>query len=210
MKGVLALTGVYKEYNLRPVLEDVHLRLEPGQRVALSAPNGSGKSTLIQILAGLSRPTRGAVTWSGRPLDAAARRCLGVLLQQPMLYGDLTGRENLVFFARLYRLAEARQLADRWLAEVGLDDSAQVRVREYSKGMKQRLALARCLLHGPRVLLLDEPFDGLDTASRAYFEGRFDAFAKAGGTLFLVTHHPEEARQMDRQLTIRFGRVRES
>jgi len=210
MNGILKLDGVSKEYNFRPILEDVNLVLEPGISYALTAPNGSGKSTLLQLMAGLTRPTSGTVTWNGSRLNAASRAQLGVLLQQPMLYGDLTGFSNLLYYARLYGLRQARSVATDWLERLGLADYAEVKIREYSKGMRQRLALARCLLHNPALLLLDEPFDGLDVASRSFFGGLFEAAQQEGKTLFLVTHHAEEVGLVQRQLTLRFGRVIES
>lgn len=207
MNGTLALSGVSKDYNLRPVLEDVNLILEPGLSYALTAANGSGKSTLLQIMAGLTRPTTGSVTWNGSKLSARSRAHIGVVLQQPMLYGDLSGLDNLLFYARLYGIGRPRAAACAWLERVGLRDSAEVRVREYSKGMKQRLALARALLHSPSLLLLDEPFDGLDVESRMFFTELFGAVLAAGNTLFIVSHQHQEVQLARKHLTMRFGRV---
>ncbi|KPV42042.1 heme ABC exporter ATP-binding protein CcmA [Alicyclobacillus ferrooxydans] len=204
---MLILEGVAKEYNLKPILEDIHLSLEPGQVYALTAPNGSGKTTLLQMMAGLVRPTRGRVLWDGGPIRTTHRRHFGVLLQQPMLYGDLSASENLAFYARLYGLPQHRQLVQSWLEQVGLGDTAAQRVRSFSKGMKQRLALARCFIHKPDVLLLDEPFDGLDERGRAILTRLFEQRINDGASVFLVTHREDEVRIAARRYTLRFGRV---
>lgn len=204
---MLTLDGVAKEYNLKPILEDIHLTLEPGEVYALTAPNGSGKTTLLQMMAGLVRPTRGRVLFDGSPIRTTHRRRFGVLLQQPMLYGDLSAAENLTFYARLYGLAQRRQLVQLWLEQVGLGDTGTQRVRSFSKGMKQRLALARCFIHEPDVLLLDEPFDGLDERGRALLTGLLERRTEAGASVFLVTHREDEVRIAARHYTLRFGRV---
>ncbi|MDQ0188396.1 ABC transporter ATP-binding protein [Alicyclobacillus cycloheptanicus] len=204
---MLALADVTKEYDFRPVLANVNLTLEPGKRYALTAPNGSGKTTLLHMMCGLSRPSRGAVTWQGKPLSARARRQMGVVLQQGFLYGDLTAVENLLFYARLYGLSGARKLAQDWVQRVGLNDAADLKVKEFSKGMKQRLSLARALLHEPALLLLDEPYDGLDRTSRQLFQDVLSDRVRSGATVFLVTHQEDEARFADTHLTLQYGRL---
>lgn len=204
---MLSLVGVGKEYNLRPVLEDVHLTIEPGVSYLLSAPNGSGKSTLLQIMAGLTRPTAGKVLWDGNRLTPAFRKKIGVVLQQPMLFGDLTAAENLSFYGRVYAVPSPQKTAETWVERLGLSDAASLKVREFSKGMRQRLSLARALLHEPNVLLLDEPFDGLDTGAREGFRHLFADVSRKGTSLFMVTHQPDEIELNGPRLTLRYGRV---
>lgn len=204
---MLSLVGVYKEFDFRPVLSDVHLRLEAGASYALAAPNGSGKTTLLHIMCGLTRPTSGHVLWQDKPWGPSARRRFGVVLQQSFLYGDLTGLENLTLYARLYGCAKPKDLAEAWVHSVGLEEANDVKVKEYSKGMKQRLALARAMLHEPDILLLDEPFDGLDAQSVGQFHQHLSKQVERGATLFLVTHHEDEARAVQHRLTLRHGRL---
>lgn len=204
---MLTLEGVSKEYNLRPVLENVHLSLSKGTVYTLTAPNGSGKTTLLQVMAGLVRPTKGQVLWGERPVRYRDRQNFGVLLQQPMLYADLTAVENLRFSARLYGQGQAIKEVQAWLERVGLGDAADERVRNFSKGMKQRLALARCFLHNPDLLLLDEPFDGLDEGGRLILTGLLKERLAANATIFVITHRTDEVSLPAEHLTMRFGRV---
>ncbi len=208
--GWLELRNVDMEYDLRPVLTGVTLALKPATTYLLTADNGSGKTTLLQIMAGLTAPTRGKVLWGDRPLVPAVRKRLGVVLQAPMLYGDLTGYENLVLFAALYGVAEPQAAADEWLARVQLEWARHQRVREYSKGMRQRLAIARAMVHEPSVLLLDEPFDGLDPSGRKVVEGLLTEARGRGATVFVVTHEAEHRFCPDHRLTIRQGRLVEA
>ncbi|MCL6637244.1 MAG: ABC transporter ATP-binding protein [Alicyclobacillus sp.] len=204
---MLQLDQVSKAYDLLPVLEDISLTVAPGRTHWLVAPNGSGKTTLLLLMAGVTRPSRGRVLWQGQPLDASARRALGLVLQEPMLYADLTGFENLSLWASLYGVAQPRRAARQWLEAAGLAAAAHQRLRTYSKGMRQRLALCRALLHQPCVLLLDEPFDGLDGSARAWASAQL-AQARAQGTaLFVVTHQPLPGLPPDYVWTLRYGRL---
>jgi ABC-type multidrug transport system ATPase subunit len=205
--GWLALRDVDMEYDFRPVLTGVTLALEPATTYLMTADNGSGKTTLLKIMAGLAVPTRGKVLWGDSPLVPAVRRRLGVVLQAPMLYGDLTGYENLVLFAALYGVARPQAAADEWLARVQLDWAKHQRVREYSKGMRQRLAIARAMVHEPSVLLLDEPFDGLDSTGRDAVEGLLADTKARGATVFVVIHEAEHRIRADHHLTIRQRRL---
>ncbi|MBX5437148.1 MAG: ABC transporter ATP-binding protein [Alicyclobacillaceae bacterium] len=203
---MLALEDVDKEYDMKPVLCGVTLSLQEGRRYVLTAPNGSGKTTLLRVMAGLARPTRGRVLWGGRPMRPADRRHLGVVLQQPFFYAELTGAENLLLYAELYGCRPAQRIVDEWISFAGLEEARDLRVRQYSKGMVQRLSLARALLHRPAVLLLDEPFDGLDSDGQTRFAAALAEAAAAGAAVFTVTHRallPRAAE--DIELTIRHG-----
>jgi heme exporter protein A len=149
---VIEVRALVKTFGLKPVLRGLDLHLEAGEFVALLGPNGAGKTTLLRILASLARPTLGEVRLADHRLPgeaAAVRRILGVVSHQPLLYGDLTAEENLRFYARLYSLPDPRRRIDEILEMVGLDRRRRDRVREYSRGMQQRLAIGRavCTTH---------------------------------------------------------------
>lgn len=204
---MLILESVAKEYNLRPVLDNVTLTLERGMSYSLSAANGSGKTTLLQIMAGLAKPTRGRVLWNQKPLGARQRRHLGVVLQASFLFGDLTAEENLAFYADMYGMPSPKKLANDWLQRIDLTYVRTQQVKDFSKGMKQRLAVARAMIHQPELLLLDEPFDGLDEKSSDLFRELIENSLQLGTTVFLVTHQAMEARAAQRQYTLKYGRL---
>ena len=161
---------LYKSYGRRAVLRGVDLCVPPGRTLAIVGPNGAGKSTLLRVLATLARPSAGTVRICG--LDAAggagaARRRLGVVLGATFLYDELTGAENLAHYARLYDVPDAAARGARLAELLGLGGRLDERVGSYSRGMAQRLSIARALLHRPDVLLLDEPDAGLDPAATA-------------------------------------------
>ncbi|HXE57889.1 MAG TPA: heme ABC exporter ATP-binding protein CcmA [Gemmatimonadales bacterium] len=196
---LLAAAGLERSFGRTRVLRGVDLAVGAGETLAVFGPNGAGKTTLLRILAGLMRPSRGEVRILGRPLRrgaADARRPIGLLSHQPMLYGDLTLAENLEFAARLYDLDDPAGAARRALAAVGLDDRAASPVRELSRGLVQRGAIARALLHDPRVLLLDEPFTGLDAAAADRLRALLRREAAGGRALVIVTHVLEEAWEL--------------
>ncbi|MBP7146773.1 MAG: ABC transporter ATP-binding protein [Acidobacteria bacterium] len=193
-------------------LAPLSLRFDAGQRVLLLGPNGAGKSTLLRVAGGLARPTSGRVQVGGTDLrgakSARARAAIGYLGHRSFLFEHLTARENLLLYARLYGLGrEAAARADRMLDEVGLGVAAQRVVRGFSRGMLQRLGLARALLHAPALLLLDEPTTGLDPDGRR----RLDALLgqlRGGPTLALVSHRAEAALPLvDRVVVLQRGRV---
>ena len=184
-------------FGLRSVLRGVDLQITRGESLALLGVNGSGKTTFLRIIAALSRPTGGSVMIGGwqLPREAAAVRAhLGVVGHVPMLYTDLTAEENLRFFARLYRLP-AVDLGTA-LAKVGLARRATDRVSTFSRGMQQRLSIARALLHNPDVLLLDEPYTGLDVDGAARLDALIGEWRAAGRTILLTTH------DLDRSLVL--------
>jgi heme exporter protein A len=208
----VAARGLTKLYGRHRALAGVDVDLEPGKLCALLGPNGAGKSTLLGILSTLVRPTSGEVvfaTAAGEALEPReVRRRIGVLAHEAMVYGELSARENLHFFAGLYDLPDGAARARSLLAEVGLDEEAQLRpARTYSRGMLQRLALARALLHQPRLLLLDEPFTGLDRAGTLAL-GRTLAAARQDGRIVVVVTHDLEALDglCDHVLVIKRGK----
>jgi heme ABC exporter ATP-binding subunit CcmA len=208
--AVLTLEGVGKRFGAVAVLSGVNLQLGGGSFCLLLGHNGAGKSTLLRLVAGLARPTDGRVRVHGEdPYGSGeARRLLGVLSHQTLLYDDLTAAENLGFFARLYGLGDRREQVRAALERAGLSGRAHDRVRTFSRGMKQRLALARATLHGPAVLLLDEPFTGLDAAGITGLTTQLTELRQRGRAAVMVTHQLEPAAALaDRVVVLRAGRV---
>ena len=162
----------------------------------IAGPNGAGKSTLLRCLAGLARPTRGEVRIGGRtlvPADVHARRSIGYVAHATFLHNDLTLHENLAFAARLYGLPAPAHAAGEALTAAGLATHARELPHALSRGMQQRAAIARALLHRPDVLLLDEPFTGLDAVAAGTLRATLAAAAGNRQAVLIVTHHPEEA-----------------
>src|SRR5258708_8856293 len=162
---LIAVNGLGKVFGLRPALRDVSFSVARGMSLALLGPNGSGKTTLLRLLSGLSKPSAGTITIGGWNLPgeaAAVRAQLGVVSHLPLLYDDLTAEENLRFFGQLYNL-ESPNIPEV-LERVGLAKRSRELVRTFSRGMQQRLGLAPAILHDPAVLLLDEPYTGLDAS----------------------------------------------
>jgi ABC-type multidrug transport system ATPase subunit len=201
MSGALdtiTVRKVSKRFGTHRALGDVDLKLRAGRVCALLGPNGAGKSTLLGILSTLVRPTRGTVVYgAGGREDAgdgpALRRAIGVLAHESLVYGELTAVENLRLYGTLYGVADLDQRIGARLDEVGLETRARTRpARTYSRGMTQRLALARALLHDPAILLLDEPFTGLDRGGAAALT-RTIGRARTDGRIVLVVTHDFEA-----------------
>ena len=183
----------------------ISLTLAPHDCLLVLGPNGAGKSTLLRLLSGLIRPHAGTIHIAGRALtgeDPAARASLGLVAHQTMLYDDLTLLENLQFAARLYGVPDGRAAAARALEEAGLAHRAADRPRDLSRGMQQRAAIARALLHRPRVLLLDEAFTGLDAGSADRFRTRLLAERTSGCAIVIVSHHPAEAWDVATQVGV--------
>ena len=180
-----------KSFGLRPVLRGVDLAVAPGECLALMGPNGAGKTTLLRILATLSKPTAGLVRVAGLPLPVAAgevRRRLGVVAHHPLLYSDLTADENLEFYARLYGLRDYARRIAAVLEQVGLAARRHDLVRTFSRGMQQRLAIGRALLHDPQVMMFDEPYTGLDPQAADMLDQVLAEARRAGHTTLLTTH----------------------
>lgn len=202
---------VTRRFDRQVALRKATADLPAGSATLVLGRNGSGKSTLLSILATRLRPTRGTVRYDGVPWEEAGpavRGRIGLVAHQPMLYADLTGRENLRFYARLHALDDAERRCARSLVSVEMADAADKPVGRCSRGMAQRLALARALLHEPNLLLLDEPFTGLDRAGRAGLHAALSRARQDGRTLVVVTHTPSLVADLcDRVLVLRRGAV---
>lgn len=209
--GPLRLEGVGKTFGRHRALVDVSLELRGGEVTAVLGPNGAGKSTLLGILATLVPPTTGTVSFAGERLgrDSPRRSVIGYVGHEPGLYGDLGAAENLELFAGLYGVPDGRPRAEALLARAGLADARRdAPVRTFSRGMQQRLALARALLHGPEVLLFDEPGAALDPAGAAWLAAELGRERDAGRVVVLVTHDLEAAAAVASHLVVlRRGRL---
>lgn len=195
---LIELVGVSKLYAYTPALRGITLAIARGECAALLGHNGSGKSTLLRLLCGLSKPTAGAIRVGGwsLPREAAAVRAqIGLVSHRPLLYDGLTGRENLAFFARLYPIDPHTIPAriDRLLEQVGLTKRADAIVRAYSRGMQQRLSIARALIHDPAILLLDEPYTGLDPDAAIALDRLIREAHTEGRTIVMTTHDIDRA-----------------
>lgn len=204
---MIEIQGLVKAFGFLPVLRGLDLTIERGTFLALLGPNGSGKTTLMRILGGLSKPTAGQVKvggWSLPQEAAAVRAQLGVVAHQPLLYDELTASENLTFYGRLYGLP-ASALAERVpavLARVGLAARAGDVVRTFSRGMQQRLAIARAILHEPHVLLFDEPYTGLDQDAAHMLDLLLEDVARDGHTIVMTSHDLNRALNLSTRVAI--------
>ncbi|MBI4566769.1 MAG: heme ABC exporter ATP-binding protein CcmA [Planctomycetes bacterium] len=207
----LLLSQVRKGFARRLVLRGVDLAVAPGETVALFGANGAGKSTLLRVAATLLRPDGGAARVCGADAvmeRSAARAALGFLGHAPMLQDALTARENLMLFARLDGLADARRRVNDLIARAGLASRATDPVRGFSRGMAQRLALARVCLKRPRLLLLDEPFTAVDRAGRDFLLALLAEARSGGAAVLLATHDVEAAwSAADRAVLLAGGRI---
>ena len=206
----LRFDQVDKRYGSLFALRRVSLEVSPGEFVALLGPNGAGKSTLLKMAASLIRPNAGKVHFEGAADNSpiGIKRLIGMVAHSTLLYDELTAEENLVFFSRLYGVEQPQRRADELLAACGLRERATSLVRTFSRGMRQRLAIARALVHAPRVLLFDEPSSGLDLQGRVWFAEVLAALHLDGCTILLSTHARNEVLRMaTRAVRLAAGRV---
>jgi heme exporter protein A len=203
--ALIQTRDLVKAYGYRPVLKKLNFEVARGDFVALLGPNGSGKSTLLRLLCGLSKPTGGTITVGGWSLPheaAAVRAQIGMVGHKSLLYEALTARENLHFFAHLYNLDASNGLAEEHIERVGLTKYADQPVRTYSRGMQQRLSIARALLHDPAVLLFDEPYTGLDQDAAALLDKLLVDAHHEGHTIIMSTHQLERAARLAARVVI--------
>jgi heme exporter protein A len=210
----LTADEVSRHFGRRRALSRISFHTRKGSILGLLGPNGAGKSTMLALLATLLRPSSGAVrygTHTAGPSGAMLRSRIGILGHDLFLYPELTARENLAFFAGLYGAADPRKAADVALQRSGLADRADDPVASFSRGMRQRVALERALIHGPRLVLLDEPFTGLDDASTAALVARLQGLRESDAIVVLATHDLDLAEGLlDTALFLRDGRLAEA
>lgn len=211
---MLQAVNLFKSFGNRKVLRGLNLTVEAGEIVALIGVNGAGKSTLMRILATLTKPDAGRVSLESilvnqDPISARAR--IGVVLHAPMIYGNLTGRENLLFFSRAFAITDPAQRISQVLEEVNLTSRSDDLVRTYSRGMQQRLSIARSLLHDPSLLLMDEPLTGLDDDSITRLHATIRSAARRGKAILFATHDLDHACELATRVDIlHLGTIRES
>jgi heme ABC exporter ATP-binding subunit CcmA len=192
LEPVLSARGLVREYGPVVAVDGIDLDLAPGDFLTVFGPNGAGKTSLLSLLGGRLRPTRGEVRVGGDRLDfgeTAWRSRIGVLSHQSFLYAHLTVEENLRFFGRLFALKDLERRIPERLEQVGLDDRKDFLARQLSHGMRQRVALARALLHDPDVVLLDEPYTGLDPHAASVLRGVLSSIQDGRRTVVMVTHN---------------------
>ena len=195
----LHIEGLRKSYGGLEALKGVSLTLEKGDFLCLFGPNGAGKSTLLKILATLLTPSAGTVRAAGFDLEEhpeAFRAQLGLVSHQSFLYDDLSARENLEFYAALYGVADSRARAGELLERVELAHRAHSPVREFSRGMQQRLTIARALVNDPSLLLLDEPYTGLDEHAAGRLSRQLHLLHEAQRTIVMVTHNLRQGLEL--------------
>jgi len=191
----LRISNLTKRFGAFRAVSDLTLEIEKGQFAALFGPNGAGKTTLLKLVAGLLKPTSGTISlrFNG---SGAGRRNVGYVSHQSLLYQEMSGMENLLFYSRLYGVARPRERSRRVLERMGLAGAGEQLVREYSRGMKQRLTLGRALLHEPTLLLLDEPYVGLDQQGNRLLTSILRSLRDGTHTVLLVTHNLAEGLEL--------------
>jgi len=210
MAPAIAVQGLTKRYGGRAVVDAIDLQVEAGRICGFLGPNGSGKTTTIRMLCGLLTPDAGSGTCLGLDIvreARAIRRQVGYMTQRFGLYEDLSIRENLDFIARLFELPRRREAVDGALERLGLTARQQQLAGTLSGGWKQRLALAACLIHAPRLLLLDEPTAGVDPKARREFWDEIHRLAGEGMTVLVSTHYMDEAARCHELVYIAYGHV---
>ncbi|MBS1829845.1 MAG: heme ABC exporter ATP-binding protein CcmA [Acidobacteria bacterium] len=195
--SAVSVEGIWKFYGDYPALREIDFVVEEKQCLALLGRNGAGKTTMLRMLAGLLRPQRGTIRLFGRDShEAEARASFGVLGHGIGVYDELSAMENLRLFAKVYSVPDAEKAAKDWLVRTQLDHVADSLVREFSRGMRQRLAVARAFLHNPSLLLLDEPFTALDDRAIALLQSLLKDAVNRGATVIMSTHQLREAMEL--------------
>jgi heme exporter protein A len=208
---MLEAKGLTRRFGARVALDRLDLAVAAGEAIAIFGPNGAGKSTLCRLLTSTLKPTSGTLRVAGhdpRRQELTVKRMFGVVSHHTFLYDALSARENLLFFARLCGVADPAARVEAMLRTVGLSDRGDDPVRGFSRGMQQRIALSRALLHEPEILLLDEPFTGLDPQATRWLESTIAGLRAAGTTILMVTHDPARGLALtDRWILLSRGRL---
>jgi len=208
---MLIAENISKKIGNKLILNDINLHIRKGEFITVFGPNGAGKSTLLKILSMLMKPSTGTVTINGvnvREETAKVRNLIGVISHQTFLYDSLTAYENLDFYGRMYGMDNLRDRIYAGIKEVGLEFSLNDPVRTFSRGMQQRLAIARAIIHQPDILFLDEPYTGLDQHAIEILNGVLNNLNIRDRTVFMITHNFDQGLELsDRVLIILAGRV---
>ena len=214
---MIRIENLSKDYGHVKAVKSISFSLADREIVGFLGANGAGKTTLLRMLGGVMRPNSGQVRVAGEPADVASRdwrHRVGIVSHQSLLYGQLTTTENLLFYGRLFGLRHLKTRIAERLESVGLSDRAHQPVRELSRGLKQRVALARALLHDPEVVLLDEPYTGLDPHASAVLREQLASLKDGRRTVVLVTHNLKQGLELADRVAIqvqgRFSSVTEA
>jgi heme exporter protein A len=200
---LITARGVWKFFGDFAALRDINLEIPTGATLALLGRNGAGKTTFLRMLAALSRPSKGSITIAdGELRSQSQRRRIGVIGHGIWIYDELTAAENLEFFGRLYGVGDSKQRVDQWLESTGLERVRNRPAREFSRGMRQRLAIARAFFHEPEILLLDEPFTALDDRAAELLAGLIRQAHDQGRTAIISTHQLREALTLATHIAI--------
>jgi ABC-type multidrug transport system, ATPase component len=214
MDSIISINGLSKTFGHRKALNNINLEIGTGEFVAIFGPNGAGKTTLLKVMSTIIEPTRGTVLINGiesKKDPSKIRGMIGAISHDTYLYDELTARENLVFFSRMYGIGknEIDERVESILKSVDLLPRADDRTASFSRGMKQRLSIARAMLHHPAILLMDEPYTGLDQHAAENFERVLMNTGSSGVTRIMITHNIERAFELcDRMLIMDRGEIR--
>jgi heme exporter protein A len=203
-ESIIEIENLSKAYGYLPVLKSISLNIRRGQFVALLGPNGSGKSTLLRLLAGLGKASAGTIRIGGWEIPQEAERVraqIGMVSHKGLLYENLTALENLSFFAKLYNLKDPGRI-EKLLEQVGLSKRANSLVRTFSRGMQQRLSIARALLHDPQIVLFDEPYTGLDQDASSILDNLLQVAHQEGRTIIMTSHELDRAARLAERILI--------
>ncbi len=210
-EAIVEVKGIGKSFGNIVALEGIDLRVKKGEFLTLIGPNGAGKTTLIKILSTLMKPSSGEGRIAGfdlRKEEEALRKNIGMLSHYTFLYENLTAHENLKFYGGLYEVENIEKEIKRVIEEVGLETRLYDTVRTFSRGMKQRLSIARSIIHNPSLLLLDEPYTGLDQWSERRFKNILRRFHEEGKTIIMTTHNLSSSLELgDRVIILSSGKI---
>lgn len=204
-EAAIEARGLIRRFGAVLAVAGVSLTVRTGEFLTIFGPNGAGKTTLLRVFCGLLRPSGGDLTLMGlssRSDPALVKRRIGFIAHASFLYGGLTARENLIFYARLYDVPHAEGRVDAMLQQVGLGERAGDPVRTFSRGMQQRLTIARALLHDPELVFLDEPYTGLDQQASRMLRSLLEGIRRQGRTVVMVTHNLEEGLELSSRVAI--------
>lgn len=208
---MIEVSSLWKSYGPVDALRGIDLKIEKGEFLTIFGPNGAGKSTLLKILSTIIKPTSGKVSIDGIDLSTAnedARNRIGVISHKAFLYGNLTAQENLLFFGRLYDVPKLNNRITELLTEVGLRHRANDMVRTFSRGMLQRLTIARAIIHNPAIILLDEPYTGLDQHAARMLRNLLKKLHTEDKTIVMTTHDITNGLEVSDRIVIQLlGRI---
>ena len=205
MSAILCLEGIYKRFGYQNILEDINFSIESGEFVVILGNNGVGKSTLLRIISSLMRPTNGKIFFKGeeqREILMLWLKKMGYISEETRLYSDLNSIENLRLYGTFYEAKNLNLKINDILEEIDLIHVAKMPIRNFSSGMKKRLMIGRLMLYEPEILLLDEPYTGLDVKSKKWFREFLEKFHKKGGTVLMVTHQFEQGMEITNRLLV--------